>query len=73
MTELFGPHYYNALMARDAAAAGGVYVGVVSTGIFCLIGCPSRTPKPENCRFFETVDDCLDAGFRACKRCRPAG
>ncbi|WP_375175424.1 bifunctional transcriptional activator/DNA repair enzyme AdaA [Pseudooceanicola sp.] len=57
---------------EDAAAARGhLWVGVTSTGIFCRPGCPARRPKPENCRWFGTIHDCLDAGFRPCKRCRP--
>ena len=61
------------LAALDGAYLGLAYVGVVSTGIFCTMACPSRTPLEKNCRFFETVADCEAAGFRACKRCRPAG
>ena len=64
---------YASLAARDGAFAGRVYVGVVSTGIFCTMACPSRTPLRKNCRFFETAEDCREAGFRACKRCRPEG
>lgn len=63
---------YASLTARDGAFAGKAYVGVRSTEIFCAMGCPSRTPLEKNCRFFETIEDCVSAGFRACKRCRPA-
>ncbi|MEX3008384.1 bifunctional transcriptional activator/DNA repair enzyme AdaA [Hoeflea sp. TYP-13] len=62
---------YNALLNRDPAYEGRAYAGVVSTGIFCRLTCPARKPKRENCRFFETVAACVEAGFRACKRCRP--
>lgn len=62
---------YASLAARDKAHLGRVFVGMKSTGIFCTMGCAARTPLEKNCRFFETVDDCLAAGFRACKRCRP--
>jgi len=62
---------YQALLARDAALDGRAYVGVTSTGIFCRLSCPARKPKPENCRFFFTVGDCIEAGFRPCKRCSP--
>ena len=67
------PHatLYEALAARDKSWDGRAYVGVSSTGIFCRFGCPARTPKPENCSFYETVAECLEAGFRACKRCHP--
>ncbi|HWJ86996.1 MAG TPA: Ada metal-binding domain-containing protein [Pelagibacterium sp.] len=62
---------YASLAARDGGFAGQAYVGVTSTGIFCVLTCPARTPLRRNCRFFETVEDCREAGFRACKRCRP--
>jgi AraC family transcriptional regulator of adaptative response/methylated-DNA-[protein]-cysteine methyltransferase len=62
---------YDALLARDAAYDGRAFVGVVSTGIFCRLTCPARKPKPENCRFFDTVSACIEAGFRPCKRCHP--
>lgn len=62
---------YAALEARDPAYDGRAFVGVVTTGIFCRLSCPARNPKPENCRFFATAGECIEAGFRACKRCRP--
>ncbi len=62
---------YAALLARDAAYDGRAYVGVSSTGIFCRLTCPARKPKFENCQFFATPGACIEAGFRACKRCHP--
>ncbi|MCP4319758.1 MAG: bifunctional transcriptional activator/DNA repair protein Ada [Hyphomicrobiales bacterium] len=62
---------YTALIRRDTAYDGRAFVGVVSTGIFCRLTCAARNPKQENCRFFETAGACIEAGFRACKRCRP--
>lgn len=62
---------YQALAARDKSWDGRAYVGVTSTGIFCRFGCPARTPNPENCTFHETVAQCMEAGFRPCKRCHP--
>ncbi|PYE84122.1 bifunctional transcriptional activator/DNA repair enzyme AdaA [Pseudoroseicyclus aestuarii] len=62
---------YAALIARDEGYDGRAYVGVTTTGIFCRLTCPARKPRPENCRFFETAGDCVGAGFRPCKRCRP--
>ena len=64
---------YAALQARDPGLDGKVWVCVTSTGIFCRPICPARTPKRENCQFRASVDDCLAAGFRACKRCHPMG
>ncbi|WP_044027286.1 bifunctional transcriptional activator/DNA repair enzyme AdaA [Ruegeria sp. TM1040] len=62
---------YDALVARDASYDGRAYVGVSSTGIFCRLTCPARKPKYENCQFFATPGACIEAGFRACKRCHP--
>ncbi|PIE11250.1 MAG: bifunctional transcriptional activator/DNA repair enzyme protein Ada [Rhodobacterales bacterium] len=62
---------YAALVARDAAFEGRVFVGVTSTGIFCRLTCPARKPKRSNCRFFDTQAAALEAGFRPCKRCTP--
>ncbi|WP_415403335.1 bifunctional transcriptional activator/DNA repair enzyme AdaA [Tateyamaria sp. SN3-11] len=62
---------YKALLARDASYDGQVYVCVSSTGVFCRLTCPARKPKQENCTFFGTVGECIEAGFRACKRCHP--
>jgi AraC family transcriptional regulator of adaptative response/methylated-DNA-[protein]-cysteine methyltransferase len=62
---------YDALVRRDEAFDGRAFVGVTSTGIFCRLTCPARKPKRENCQFFETVAQCVEAGYRACKRCHP--
>ncbi|KIN63977.1 methylated-DNA--protein-cysteine methyltransferase [Sulfitobacter noctilucicola] len=62
---------YAALIARDAGFEGRAYVGVTSTGVFCRLTCPARKPKRENCVFFDRVGLCIEAGFRACKRCHP--
>jgi len=62
---------YDALLARDPCYEGRAYVCVSSTGIFCRLTCPARKPKLENCSFYLTVGECIQAGYRACKRCHP--
>lgn len=62
---------YRALQTRDPRFDGRLFVGVVSTGIYCRPICPARTPKRENCRFFSSSATAQAAGFRACLRCRP--
>lgn len=62
---------YQALLDRDASYDGQAYVCVSSTGVFCRLTCPARKPKQQNCTFYATVGECLDAGYRACKRCHP--
>ncbi len=64
---------YSALLARDVTYEGRAFVGVSSTGVFCRLSCPARKPKSENCQFFDSISGCIEAGFRACKRCHPLG
>lgn len=62
---------YLALKARDARFDGCFFTGVTSTGIYCRPVCRVKTPKRENCRFFEHAAQAETAGFRPCLRCRP--
>jgi AraC family transcriptional regulator of adaptative response/methylated-DNA-[protein]-cysteine methyltransferase len=64
---------YDIFADKDMRYDGHVFLGVQSTGIFCRPGCPAKMPKFENCRFHSTAESALQAGFRACKRCHPAG
>ncbi|OWY37207.1 XRE family transcriptional regulator [Xenophilus sp. AP218F] len=63
--------YYQALLARAADHVGVFYVGVRTTGVFCIATCRARKPKRENVEFYTTFKAALDAGFRPCKVCRP--
>ena len=62
---------WQAIEARDPRFDGWVFLGVVTTGIYCRPSCPARTPKRRNVRVFPTAAAAQAAGFRACKRCRP--
>ena len=62
---------WQAIEARDPRFDGWVFLGVVTTGIYCRPSCPARTPKRRNVRMFPTAAAAQAAGFRACKRCRP--
>jgi AraC family transcriptional regulator of adaptative response / DNA-3-methyladenine glycosylase II len=62
---------YRALGARDPRFDGWFFTAVTSTGIYCRPSCPARTPHPEHVRFYPSAAACQQAGFRACKRCRP--
>lgn len=62
---------YQALLDRNDTYDGQAYVGVVTTEVFCRLTCPARKPKFENCKFYATVAECIEAGFRPCKRCCP--
>lgn len=60
---------WNAVRGRDRES--DFIFCVLTTGIACRPGCPSRTPRIENVRFFDDFDSARAAGFRACKRCAP--
>jgi AraC family transcriptional regulator, regulatory protein of adaptative response / DNA-3-methyladenine glycosylase II len=62
---------YRALAARDPRFDGWFFTAVTSTGIYCRPSCPARTPLREHVRFYPSAAACQQAGFRACKRCRP--
>ena len=62
---------YRAVRSRDPRFDGWFFTAVTSTGIYCRPSCPARTPKPENVRFYPSAAAAQQAGFRACKRCRP--
>ncbi|HSC03260.1 MAG TPA: AlkA N-terminal domain-containing protein [Solirubrobacteraceae bacterium] len=62
---------YRALAARDSRFDGWFFTAVTSTGVYCRPSCPAITPKREHVRFYPSAAACQQAGFRACKRCRP--
>jgi len=62
---------YRAARAKDPRFDGWFFTAVRSTGIYCRPSCPAMTPKREHVRFFPSAAACQQAGFRACKRCRP--
>ena len=63
--------YYKALVERDESYLGSFYVGVKTTGIFCISICRARKPKRENVEFFTDVKTVLKHGYRPCKVCKP--
>lgn len=62
---------YKAVQSRDTRFDGVFYTAVTSTGIYCRPSCPAITPRRANVRFYPTAAAAHQAGFRACKRCRP--
>ncbi len=62
---------YRAVASRDRRFEGRFLVAVTTTGVYCRIGCPSRTPRRDHVRFLTSPAAAEAAGFRACKRCRP--
>lgn len=60
-----------AVQSKDARFDGWFFTAVVTTGIYCRPSCPVVPPKIENMRFYPSAAAAQQAGFRACKRCRP--
>jgi AraC family transcriptional regulator of adaptative response / DNA-3-methyladenine glycosylase II len=60
-----------AVRSKDARFDGWFFTAVLTTGIYCRPSCPAVPPKPQNMRFFPSAAAAQQAGFRACKRCRP--
>jgi AraC family transcriptional regulator of adaptative response / DNA-3-methyladenine glycosylase II len=62
---------YAAASSRDARFDGVFFTAVRTTGIYCRPSCLAMTPKRENVVFYPTAAAAQQAGYRACKRCRP--
>ncbi|AZK97400.1 MULTISPECIES: AlkA N-terminal domain-containing protein [Streptomyces] len=60
-----------AVQSKDARFDGWFFTAVRTTGIYCRPSCPAVPPKPANMTFYPSAAACQQAGFRACKRCRP--
>ncbi|MYT21895.1 helix-turn-helix domain-containing protein [Streptomyces sp. SID7760] len=60
-----------AVQSKDARFDGWFFTAVRTTGIYCRPSCPAVPPKVENMTFLPSAAACQQAGFRACKRCRP--
>jgi len=71
MDELTDRDRWEIVRERDGRYDGTFVFGVRSTGIYCRPSCPSKRPRPERVLFFAGPDEAEQAGFRACRRCRP--
>ncbi len=60
-----------AVQSKDARFDGWFFTAVTTTRIYCRPSCPVVPPKPANMTFYPSAGACQQAGFRACKRCRP--
>src|SRR5690606_9491764 len=65
------PEMREAVRRRDPEYDRRFVYAVLTTGIYCRPTCAARRARPENLRFFADAASAADAGFRACKRCRP--
>ncbi len=59
------------VLARDRRYDGQFVYAVRSTGIYCRPSCPSRRPRRHLVDFYDIPEAAEQAGFRACRRCRP--
>lgn len=59
------------MRSKDARFDGWFFTAVVTTRIYCRPSCPVTPPKVGNMRFYPSAAAAQQAGFRACKRCRP--
>jgi AraC family transcriptional regulator, regulatory protein of adaptative response / methylated-DNA-[protein]-cysteine methyltransferase len=62
---------WTAVETRDSRLDGRFVYAVSSTGIYCRPSCPSRRPRRQGVSFFSGADEAEQAGYRACRRCRP--
>lgn len=60
-----------ALLKRDVAFDGHIFVAVRSTGIYCRPVCRVRMPLLRNVAFYPTAASAERAGYLPCLRCRP--
>ncbi len=68
--ELTNIQKYSVVEKNDTTYDGEFYYAVKTTGIFCRPSCKSKLPKYENVIFFNTAQEAIAQGYRACKRCR---
>ncbi|NCB41875.1 MAG: methylphosphotriester-DNA--protein-cysteine methyltransferase family protein [Clostridia bacterium] len=71
MTEREKWEIFETKSGHDGSYDGVFYIAVKSTKIFCRPSCKARPPLSKNVVFFDTAEECMEAGYRACKRCRP--
>jgi methylphosphotriester-DNA--protein-cysteine methyltransferase len=67
------PEMERAYLRSDASYDGLFFLGVRTTGVFCRPSCHARKPKPENVDFFASSGEAIEAGYRACLKCKPVG
>lgn len=61
-----------AVVNRDRTADGSFVFAVRTTRIYCRPSCPARRPNRRNVSFYPLPEAAEAAGYRACRRCRPA-
>src|SRR4051812_18046440 len=62
---------WRAVERRDPRFDGRFVYAVESTRIYCRPSCPSRRPTRSRVAFYTAPMAAEEAGYRACRRCRP--
>lgn len=62
---------WDKIMECNRSYDGLFYTAVKTTKIYCRPSCRSRKPKKQNVAFYDSITQCEEAGYRACKRCQP--
>ncbi|MDE2142141.1 MAG: methylated-DNA--[protein]-cysteine S-methyltransferase [Elusimicrobia bacterium] len=62
---------WTAVTTRDVRADGTFVFAVKTTGVYCRPSCASRRALRDNVSFFRDPAAAENAGYRACRRCRP--
>ena len=74
ISQLDDDQRYAAMLARERRFDGEFFVAVKTTGIYCRPSCPTPIhPKRTNVSFHRSAAAAQQAGYRACKRCKPDG
>ena len=62
---------YARFQESDATCNGAFWVGVMTTGIYCLPSCHARKALRKNVRFFPSIESACAAKLRPCQQCYP--
>lgn len=62
---------WEAVSRHDRRFDGKFVYAVTSTRVYCHPSCPSRRPSLKHVTFFASPTSAEEAGYRACRRCRP--
>lgn len=70
-SELTDEEKYNFIGQRSTKYNHRFVTAVKTTGIYCLPSCSARKPKFENVIFYDSKEEAIKNGYRACKVCKP--
>ena len=62
---------WQAIKNKDASYNGRFVYVLRTSGTICRPSCEKKTCSPKDIMIFDTYDEALAAGYRACKRCHP--